>query len=85
MEDDMRKQQDKSLTTGLALFLMPHLFCCTLLAILLLSGFSLNLGSPIWLIMGGVLIASGVSVFLWCAKRVYSADQSGETKKGTGF
>jgi Na+/melibiose symporter-like transporter len=75
MKDDMRKKQDKSLTTGFALFLVPHLFCCALLLIFLLSGFSLNLGSPIWLIMGGVLIAAGVSLFLWCAKCVYSADQ----------
>jgi hypothetical protein len=81
----MTKQQNHPALSGYLLFLIPHLFCCALLPILLLSGFWLNLGSPIWLIMGGVLIAAGVSVFFWCAKCVYSADQSGESKKGTGF
>jgi hypothetical protein len=80
MKDDMDKQQDKSSSGGFVLFLVPHLFCCALLPLLLLSGVSLNFGSSVWLIIGGLFIVLGIAVFTWYAKRVFWTDLRNERK-----
>jgi hypothetical protein len=80
IKDDMNKQQDKSSPAGFLLFLVPHLFCCALLPLLLLSGVSLNFESSVWLIMGGLFIALGIGIFGWCAKCVFRADVGNDRK-----
>jgi hypothetical protein len=71
MKDDMNKQQEKSPSAGFVLFLAPHLFCCALLPLLLLSGALLNFGSSVWLLAGEFFIVLGVAIFMWCAKCVF--------------
>jgi hypothetical protein len=70
----MKRQKECSSANGFILFIVPHLFCCVVLSLLLLSDVSLNFNSPVWLVMGGGSILLGIAVLMCCAKHVFWND-----------